>query len=1588
MAQVDLKDIADARTTVAALEAREKALTAALRDAITTRSNLARTGASADRINARIAQLNTDRQDVRGAVQVGHATLSGRRRELLQDRSEDELVATLAGSHPVALLPVRLETRFFDNAEKLCIRIYPDQVHLDQHDPALTADEKNAAVWYWGQRSRDDSSAKAAFGKLVMHFGAQRAAWIVEAGRPGETPATRASSWARATAATALPDRWLVVGYRDGQEQFRKWGKDIPDRVSVSLTPDPAATDGSPTEAPTDLPLSEDLKWMADYGIAEAQGMAITVTQSDVRPDQPALASGVDRLIVVGVDWTLTPEQGAAAIHQLLEGHLYSDGLSVVPQGTPTNNTAAAPSGKDAADATALDPLKLEALEGTTPTSLGLARLLGVPAGSPGLRRIPGGTCLEHDTARRLLSAVWSSTFGYYLSQMLDPLIDAQTQASVRNHAVEYLRPNGFGPALRLGKQPYGILPILPRRGFQGSDAFEAQLATTLESARQPWSLAIDRVPRVTAKPSGEDPNGTLESRMMRILQQTPVASALRFRRILSATTAVNAPPLFEVINIQERLMALLVTHFGWAKRPYIANLETEPLHYPLPVPFVQAAAPGPAPLSPETNYIAEIATLMQRPMVRAVLLQRLNELQSGDTLLQAFLALGAVQTIGAATLAVLATQFHPEQPKSQAVEAGFFPVGEAVHVLSQGATPPGAVSVSSPREAARVVIPSIDPERPVADLVTLALSDPTVRDRLPDVGAVEMVQRFVDDLEALATRNADELDWTFRGVLDCMSYRLDAWISSLANRRLTDVRTRPESASGTHIGGYGWLEDLRPDPKGSDSLGYVMAPSLAHAATAAILRSGYLAHSDGGHTVLDIDLASGRVAPAMRVLEGVGRGQPLAALLGYRLERSLRERDPRLARFILPIRKVAPLRPVRADSTAPIGPTETVSARDVCDGMALVERSRTVESRGQLMQDILAAATSLAPDDQELAGLTDGVDRELVALAELMDSVSDVLMTESVYQTVLGNPERAGAALGVLDRQIRPIQPQVVDTPRSAHVYTQRAAVMTLDRLPAPAAEPAATDPVLVAWTPLSSDARAAAEPRLNAWVARLLGRPGRYRFVADLVTKAEDGTESREALAPIGLKALGLSPLMLVAAAKAGSQGQPTELHQRLVRVFVAGRPASAEGALLELKPEPPVTEPHAIGLGALESILGLIQKLVGSARSLDTRDFLAPSNEAATEVDISDLATRSGTLVKRMQSVAGPLGAALAGDTIDPDAVFHALNGLSNAGFLGALPRLVPKLVATSELTVDSESGLRLLDQARDVNTAISGALSRIAALDNSWKLRFNEDSRSVPPVLEAVEYHTTRIRELLGKDFLVLAPFTIKNAAELSASLSDQASLTNNDPLALVNWLQRLALVRPPLDRLASVITAADLFGSLPNDAGLVVAQLPHAPKSRWLGLPQGGVRPSADLALVVQSFGPLTLDDSQRQVAGFACDDWSEAIPSAEETVAATFHYDAPASRPPQAILIATPPSMAFQNWTTDALLDVVNEALDLARLRMIGPQELDFHGLLLPAVYLPDAFTADVPGVNLRKLSAWDPAQGPFTGKKAVWTSQ
>src|SRR2546422_6452351 len=66
-------------------------------------------------------------------------------------------------ARPIVLFPVRLETRFFplaDGSSELRVRVYPDKVHIDSHEPALTDDELTWGKHFWEQTWRARSEER------------------------------------------------------------------------------------------------------------------------------------------------------------------------------------------------------------------------------------------------------------------------------------------------------------------------------------------------------------------------------------------------------------------------------------------------------------------------------------------------------------------------------------------------------------------------------------------------------------------------------------------------------------------------------------------------------------------------------------------------------------------------------------------------------------------------------------------------------------------------------------------------------------------------------------------------------------------------------------------------------------------------------------------------------------------------------------------------------------------------------------------------------------------------------------------------------------------------------------------------------------------------------------------------------------------------------------------------------------------------------------------------------------------------------------------------------------------------------------
>jgi len=200
---------------------------------------------------------------------------------------------------PLALFPVRLETRFFpqpNGGSELRVRVYPDRIHIDSHEEELTQAEKTWGQHYWTQifLAGDDTQAqKNAWRQLADRYDPQRAAWIARLLRPTNVGSRTASTeptfprvdvveegkdaaWRSAPKARLLPVRWIAIVQGAGRVIAAGGGRDI--RPELAVGPDPQVDGDNAPEIPGDqAAVDPGMRWMVDFDEAEAAGMGLRI---------------------------------------------------------------------------------------------------------------------------------------------------------------------------------------------------------------------------------------------------------------------------------------------------------------------------------------------------------------------------------------------------------------------------------------------------------------------------------------------------------------------------------------------------------------------------------------------------------------------------------------------------------------------------------------------------------------------------------------------------------------------------------------------------------------------------------------------------------------------------------------------------------------------------------------------------------------------------------------------------------------------------------------------------------------------------------------------------------------------------------------------------------------------------------------------------------------------------------------------------------------------------------------------------------------------------------------------------------------
>jgi hypothetical protein len=1463
----------------------------------------------------------------------------------------------MAGDRPVVLLPVRLETRFSGDARQLLVRIYPDDVHVDDHTPELTDAEVEAAARYWERVWRagrgGTDAERAAFVELAGRVGVTRALWVAAATTPDDThrplaPVPEdvplddppvltavpraAGRFTRPAMARGLPDRWVVVGYRDGDEVVRHVGPPVPQTLQVGPSPDAeaVAADGAPA-------VEEGLRWLVDFDVAEAVGMGLRVPLGA----QDAV-SGFDRLLVVGVRTpgtrtgsdAGTVDGAAGELARLLDGHRYTHGLALLPPGAVTNNTDAGRTEWSAA----VDPgwlFEQAAPAADLPPGAGAAdaaRALGLDAAT--LAGLPHGADRDQQDARAVHVALWPATIGYFVETLLAPLVDDADVEALREHFVEHVRGLGPLPTLRIGRQPYGLLPVTSLARFRPAPGHSPRHARYLGLLRNlvPEWLAVTRPGAGRAVPHVGRPGSDPDQELLAILRRDAVSGGYRLRGVRGDALARAVEPLLAgaLEPAGGRLAEAVLELIGRPSvQPRIARFQFDPRSARVRRPVVTGAPlsetePVPPLAGRPFNYLAWLA---QRG-------ERAGEPPSGPGADALLLTLAR----HSAALADADAAVRIGRPASVAArKAELEP--ELIDPLPQLATPTLARLLATPASTATGGL--LPTRLPLGDIVATLTRRQVQGFGQPDVlAAFDRAQAVRAALGHLATVPSARLDRLVRAALDTCSHRLDAWVTSYATLRLAELRrAAPE---GLHLGGYGWVENLRPKPRprpvvsppegepgplfqDPTNAGFVLAPSLSHAATAAILLSGHLSHRAAGTTggPLDIDLSSDRMRVALFLIEGIRQGQPLGALLGYRFERGLHEASRpglELDAFIRPFRALAPL---TAGQRAAIEETaeavEAVAASNVVDGLALVRRLR-----GQGVEPALTGATPA----QRHAILA-----ELHRLEEAADALADLLVAESVHQAADGNLTRAAATLDALGSgDLPPPEPDVTRTPRPGFAVTHRLVTLAPDG-----------DGPPPGWSDGAARPRRVAEPRLDRWAAAFLGPADRIRAAVRLVGGDGNGTAR---VVEVTVADLGVCALDLVYDA-AGRPGDT--IVEAWVVDHVVGALQPQDGTAGELV-HPDDADwpgdqwpPDVLPLDDALELASWLHEVVTGARPLDAGDLAAPSSH---QPDTRGGADRQ-VLAVRLAAVRNDLAQAVAQLEDGLQAADAGPGPGAMAALRAALARLAGFGLPGTRDGARRASGLAADDPAGDGRSVVAAAQAVATAARAALAIAAGDEGTA--PAGGGAPPEITRLRAILGEDFIVLPPCDLPPGWAQALTDARQPAFLEADPTAPLAWLQQVGRVR---ERAGTFLLA--LTGGGRTADPLVAVQVPSAERWVALPLPPGTQPPPTATSLVVHA---SSVPDTG-PVAGLVIDDWVEVIPSPSITAGLAFHADEPGARAPQAILLAVHP-VPGEAWTFDVLVDVVSETADLARMRAVGPGEAPWLGRFLPALYLADNDAGD-----------------------------
>lgn len=1436
------------------------------------------------------------------------------------DASEDDLytytqkVNALNDKYPVLLFPVRPETRFHSDRDvhELWIRVYPDTIQSEIQRSYLTAQELSSAISYVQNSAHDVISINGANrGSFIKQWvdtyrDVSDFLRILQRGDRAEIKSrfnVDVVTSIPAPQALTLPNRFVFKLYdAQGNEARTEISKAVPASVLMGISP------GNSTG----------IEWMTNFSEAINVGLGIKITLNE-----DEYKNGFSKLIVLGIRAESGFSESQVLLENLVQNHQYGHkGFSLIKQGTITNNSddenttyswqniglAKDGGGKNPPPPPPPPPPPTNTEEGSINfgDGLWLSQYLGINDAIT--QKIATPQDIDQQNARAMNTALFPATLGYFLSEMLDPLLTDEEIARVESFFNKYVLGRGTIPAVRIGKQPYGIMPasVLPRLNLQASDPVRNNIVAKVQELFQFWKEKSQDVKHI----SGNTPVSTDD--FIDILSLHPNSVSFQQRMLEDLGPKLNA--------VKSGLAndAILGDLNDWLEESYLhsAGLEDK----------LKAAGLDANTQRPDILYkIFTKAVMLNGPVIEPAFDSEGNPVKEVFSETQG-LQFNYINWLATSDFETIRSERGVPYQKKPLLylflrHAVMLRHAEAAKTLEKTAIASTSADIKT-KYKDNQLIDSLDKSKTallyrvdenITGSKTLSLKDYISNKLTADATMpVELVNlnNIRIALQSLANLSTAKLERVFVEHIDCCSYRIDAWINALYSVQLRKQRLQPGDtwSKGIYLGAFAYLEDLRPkETTGSE--GYILAPSLSHASGAAILRNAQLTYQGNERNPFNINISSDRVREATLLLDGIRSGLALNELLGYRFERRMHEFAEKnkisLERYILDYRIKYPL--AQAQNNQQNGPQESISARNVVDGQKLLNAFEANE------EDVFTDITEIFEEKQAIRTI-------IRSLQDIIDAVKDLMMTEGVYQAVYSNYERGAGVLDSLNQGKFMPELQVIDTPRNGALLTHRVALNVNYK---ESAGP-------------TNSLRATLEPSINSWLKSVFPDPN---LVVVCIKRKEDGPDEYVSQKELGLESIDLLYLMNI-----DSNQSMTALDEIIIGHVGAGKVHS-----IRYKQK---KERQQYTFYELAALIRPLRKMVLESRYMAGSDLKTKSdatdvnrlsannlsrlNQLATILNSTDLSYFDDLNNKSQEDVKKQLSALA--KTIN----LHFNNQVSFGVVLAKLSKnLTPPEFEQVKLDIKALVTI-VRTKLNAQKTGLAGVIAKVQA-----EIARGENAAIV------YGYNTfiADLKAVLGDNVIMLPLFKIpmsvsedlRNSLKNSWKLLRYSKDTLHKDFPVHEWISSTARVREKMAAVETIMNAVELIKG--TKLYCTPTQLPYAETDRWyavqfaMGNENYAVR---DKLLYTFLSEDTKLDQGYENndiFCGLLIDDWTEIVPGKEEKAGLSFQYNRPNVEAPQTMLLVTPPQIRG-NWQHDDIVDAVLSTIEVVKARAVEPDQL------------------------------------------------